>query len=538
LDTVNFISGSGIGITGGTDSSGTQFIKFTNTLTGSTGSSLQSGTNYSDYLYWDTSSSSWSVGDSKIHIGSNAGYTGQGESSVAIGSNAGLIDQSNNSIAIGSYAGYQTQGRLAISIGNFAGYQKQGETTVSVGSSAGYQTQGDFAVAVGSYAGYQTQGKSAVAVGSFAGYKTQDEYTVAIGSFSGNQNQGPYSIAIGSNAGSVDQSNNSIAIGSYAGATRQGPYSIAIGNLAAETNQPEKQIVINASDVSLNGVESNAFYVNPIRNATAPYVLYYDSSTCEVVKNNTNQTVPKGVNYSDYLYWNTNTLSWSVDGSNIHIGTNAGSNNQGIYSIAIGNLAAETNQPEKQIVINASDVSLNGVESNACYIAPIREHDAPRSLGYDPSTNEITYSTTPSLYKDLVSFTFQGGANLGISLNNTGTKNVFTFIQPPNSTISYISMSLYNTDIENNVPISVSLYDMSGAQFSNIQDDVPVTQQIGGLYFNVSVPAHISPNNTLQLYEESNVTNSSSVSARPVAVAFDITDYTTLILCSFSVGYT
>jgi hypothetical protein len=52
--------------------------------------------------------------------------------------------------------------------------------------------------------------------------------------------------------------------------------------LAAETNQPEKQIVINASDVSLNGVESNAFYVNPIRNASGTNVLEYNTTTSEI----------------------------------------------------------------------------------------------------------------------------------------------------------------------------------------------------------------------------------------------------------------
>jgi hypothetical protein len=47
------------------------------------------GTNYSDYLYWNPSSSSWAVGSSTIHIGKDAGLTGQATYAVAIGWEAG-----------------------------------------------------------------------------------------------------------------------------------------------------------------------------------------------------------------------------------------------------------------------------------------------------------------------------------------------------------------------------------------------------------------------------------------------------------------
>jgi hypothetical protein len=68
-------------------------------------------TNWSDYLYWDTTvtPNSWRVDGDKVHLGSNAGSTSQGAFSVAVGSQAGRNNQGNNSIAIGYQAGLTGQ---------------------------------------------------------------------------------------------------------------------------------------------------------------------------------------------------------------------------------------------------------------------------------------------------------------------------------------------------------------------------------------------------------------------------------------------
>ena len=54
-------------------------------------SSLPPATVESSYLYY--TDNKWTVGDDKVRIGDNSGYTGQDEHSVAIGSYAGYSDQ-------------------------------------------------------------------------------------------------------------------------------------------------------------------------------------------------------------------------------------------------------------------------------------------------------------------------------------------------------------------------------------------------------------------------------------------------------------
>ena len=68
-------------------------------------------TNWSDYLYWDTTvtPNSWQVDGDKVHLGSNAGSTSQGNFSVAVGSQAGQSSQGNNSVAVGYRAGLTNQ---------------------------------------------------------------------------------------------------------------------------------------------------------------------------------------------------------------------------------------------------------------------------------------------------------------------------------------------------------------------------------------------------------------------------------------------
>lgn len=56
------------------------------------------GTNYSDYLFWDNDE--WRVGQNEVHIGSNAGQMNQGKNAIALGKGAGQTNQPANSIVI------------------------------------------------------------------------------------------------------------------------------------------------------------------------------------------------------------------------------------------------------------------------------------------------------------------------------------------------------------------------------------------------------------------------------------------------------
>jgi len=77
---------------------------------------VPSGTNYSDYLYWNPGTSSYQVGNSEVHIGQNSGQTNQGQYSVAIGTYAGQVNQGQYSVAIGYQAGTTNQNSNSICI--------------------------------------------------------------------------------------------------------------------------------------------------------------------------------------------------------------------------------------------------------------------------------------------------------------------------------------------------------------------------------------------------------------------------------------
>ena len=65
------------------------------------------------------------------------------------------------------------------------------------------------------------------------------------------------------------------------------------------------------------------------------------------------------------------------------------------YSIAIGNLAAQTQQPTKCICMNAGSVALNPA-NGGFFVFPISQYSptgTDKALYYRPSTNEIFYST-------------------------------------------------------------------------------------------------------------------------------------------------
>lgn len=68
--------------------------------TGPTGYLQVSGTLNGDYIHWDDSTNSWTVGSSRISIGGNAGATNQGVYSVALGAYAGETNQHARSIVI------------------------------------------------------------------------------------------------------------------------------------------------------------------------------------------------------------------------------------------------------------------------------------------------------------------------------------------------------------------------------------------------------------------------------------------------------
>ncbi|MFY7887105.1 MAG: hypothetical protein ACOVOV_19890, partial [Dolichospermum sp.] len=229
-----------LGVTGATGSAGgaTGATGSAGGATGSTGVVGAVGFNYSDYLYWNPASSSWTAGGTAIHIGTNAGATLQAANAIAIGQDAGNNSQSSDAIAIGRGAGATGQDIWTIAIGQGAGNTSQRLASIAIGYAAATQNQSNYSIAIGQYAG--------------------------------SNNLGSHAIAIGRQAALAGSGSNSIAIGSYSGQTSIGENTIILN--ASGSNGPT-----NTSGTT------GALFIDPIRNdQNQTTYLSYNVSTKEV----------------------------------------------------------------------------------------------------------------------------------------------------------------------------------------------------------------------------------------------------------------
>ena len=159
------------------------------------------------------------------------------------------------------------------------------ETRIALGQNAGLTTQGVYAVAVGSGAGQTGQGANSVAIGQNAGA-------------TGQQLQ---SVAIGLSAGQTSQGQGNVAIGQFAGQTSQGQFAVAIGGGAGQTSQPARTVILNGSGSTVNGValQTDSFYVAPIRTTANGTPLMYNSTTKEITYSNVLEFVGSTISTSD-----------------------------------------------------------------------------------------------------------------------------------------------------------------------------------------------------------------------------------------------
>ncbi len=208
---------------------------------------------------------------------------------------------------------------------------------IGFGSNAGVTGQGTNTVAIGTTAGQLNQTDGAVAIGNQAGATTQGFGVVAIGNQAGATGQGFGAVAIGDSAGTTTQGDNAVAIGIQAGQFNQTAGCVAIGNQAGATGQGVGAVAIG------------------------------------------NQAGATG----------------QGEGA-IAIGNTAGQSNQGASAIAIGNKAGPSYQVANSICINASGFAFSANQAGL-FIRPIRGFDhkiGVNRLHYNPSTYELTYSTT------------------------------------------------------------------------------------------------------------------------------------------------
>ncbi len=101
-----------------------------------------------------------------------------------------------------------------------------------------------------------------------------------------------------------------------------------------------------------------------------------------------------GTNYSDYVFWDNAAQQWAAGSTEVHIGANAATTNQGTNAIAIGANAAAASQAAHSIVINATNTAIS-TDHSGLFIAPIHSDisNAANPLYYNTTTKEVTYTS-------------------------------------------------------------------------------------------------------------------------------------------------
>lgn len=196
--------------------------------------------------------------DDPIHIGYQAGMTGQQLKSIAIGYQAGVTNVNTNAIAIGHQAGkvgMPSSGSIRIGVGpyDFAG---DGVNTIGFGGN-GDASQGNRTIWFG-YSTANVNSDDTIAVGWIAGSYYQSSFTIAIGHTAGQTSQGAYSIAIG---------------------PKSNPASGAGG-----TPQPANAIIFNSTSTVVNSTDASSIKMTPVRNVNGAVSrrMYYNSTTKEI----------------------------------------------------------------------------------------------------------------------------------------------------------------------------------------------------------------------------------------------------------------
>ena len=365
------------------------------------------GLNYGDYLYWNSYTSSFSIGNSNVNIGSFAGQTGQSAYSIAIGASAGNYGQSGYSIALGYYAGSTSQGINAIAIGYLAGNTYQGDYTVAIGAGAGSASSGDYSVAVGAYAGAANSGTGSIAIGASAGFYALNTNQIAIGNYAGYDNTNlaytPInSIAIGQYAAIQQQDLESISIGSTAG-SNQRRQSIAIGSQAGG-GQRQLSIAIGCQAGNVNqgaGTSDPTITGSAIAIGAFTGVNSQDANTIAIGASAGNNNQNSNTVSIGYLAGSQNQNRY-----NVAIGVRAGSTNQGPNAVAIGSGAGSDSQTANTIVIYAGATSLYRTPAGqpGFFVKPVTLGNSFAGstglLVYNSVQGEITYNTAKSFVVD------------------------------------------------------------------------------------------------------------------------------------------
>ena len=363
--------------------------------------SVPTGSVWGQGLNWNDTLNSWQItGDGPLAFGNNAGQSGQGTAAIALGIEAGRGTQGSGAVAIGFFAGHTSQNDNAIAIGTNSGQIDQMSGSISIGLNAGRYSQGTMSVAVGLLAGATSQQQHAVALGYFSGGLNQGTASTAVGHASGRDAQGENAVAVGHQSAQFTQNNGAVAIGYNSGRYAQGTFAVGIGIFSGETQQGLHGVALGYLAGSLNqGTASTAVGHASGRDVQGENAVAVGHQAAQFTQGS--GAIAIGFSAGRYSQ-GTNAIAIGEDAgrtnqgsASIAIGAQAGMTNQGDNSIAIGYLAG-SQQAANSIVISATGTVVTGATASGTYIAPLRNITQTTVIGYNTTSNELTYYPTPS----------------------------------------------------------------------------------------------------------------------------------------------
>lgn len=249
------------------------------------------GSTNGNYIYWNNTTSLWTVGSDSVSIGKNVGIN-QGSQAIAIGMQAGMTNQKSNSIAIGVTAGMSNQGTYSIALGLGSGSNLQGQDSIAIGRLSGFVGQSIDSIAIGYSSGYSIQGKQSIAIGYNAGYKTQGEQAIAIGYQAGMTNQASNSIAICATGSGLSPSGPGLYITPVRTCPSDGSYLLQYSTTTNEITYSSASTTANKTFIIPYPEEPDNYLVHACLEGPEAGVYYRGKDTIDDNTGNKTITLP------------------------------------------------------------------------------------------------------------------------------------------------------------------------------------------------------------------------------------------------------
>jgi hypothetical protein len=220
---------------------------------------------------------------------------------------------------------------------------------------------------------------------------------------------------------------------------------------------------------------------------------YVDAQITEAKAN----AVPKGVNYSDYLYYDSDISGWKIGSITVNIGTNAGKNKPIVNgvpkdisgSVSIGAYAGENYKDGGSISIgySAGNTSQNIYSTSiGAYAGESNQRDFAIAIGYNAGNTSqvqksIAIGTNAGRYT-LGEFSIAIGDNAGYQ--NSGKGSIAIGAQAGETAQGYASIAIgalagRTSQPANSIILNASGTDISGQTFANAFYANPIRSVVG-----------------------------------------------------------